>query len=83
MPRRPAGATTRPDEIGQMARVFPRMAREVAAREQHLRNEVRQLQVEIDLAKQARAVASITETDYFRALQKRAQTLRARKGEEP
>lgn len=66
----------RPDELGQLARVFQRMANEVAAREQRLRQEVEKLRIQIDEAKKAREVAEITESDYFQQLQQRARELR-------
>jgi CheY-like chemotaxis protein len=68
----------RPDELGQLARVFQRMAREVRAREQRLKQEVRQLRIEIDETRTARQVAEITETDYFQDLQKKVDKLRFR-----
>ena len=68
----------RGDELGQLARVFRRMAREVHAREQRLKQEVRQLRIEIDERRTARQVAEITETDYFQDLQKKVDTLRLR-----
>jgi two-component system cell cycle response regulator len=67
----------RPDALGQLARVFRRMAREVRAREERLERQVRELRIEVDEAKRAREVAEITETDYFRELQQRAQQLRS------
>lgn len=73
-----AEVTRRPDELGHLARVFHRMALEVYAREQRLRQEVQQLRIEIDDAKKVRQVAEITETDYFQDLRQRAQGLRAR-----
>jgi two-component system cell cycle response regulator len=79
----------RPDELGQLARVFQRMAQEVAAREQRLRKEVQQLRIVIDEQRQASAVAEITETDYFQELRRKAHVLRGRstgqtdEGEEP
>jgi DNA-binding response OmpR family regulator len=66
----------REDALGQLARVFQKMAREVHAREQSLRKQVQELRVEIDEAKKAREVAEITETDYFRDLVAKAQRLR-------
>jgi CheY-like chemotaxis protein len=66
----------RDDALGQLARVFQRMAREVAERERRLKAEVQQLRIEIDEAKAARQVAEITETDYFRDLQEKAARLR-------
>jgi two-component system cell cycle response regulator len=70
------GVAARADALGQLARVFQRMAREVAERERRLKAEVQQLRIEIDEAKAERQVAEITETDYFRDLQQRAARLR-------
>jgi HAMP domain-containing protein len=66
----------RPDEIGRLAEVFDRMAREVRAREERLRREIKELSVQIDPDKRRRQVSEITETDYFRDLQRRANELR-------
>ena len=71
----------RPDELGQLARVFRRMAREVRAREQRLKREVRQLRIEIDETRTRRQVEEITETDYFRDLQSKVDRLRLRADE--
>ena len=71
-----ADVAARPDALGQLARVFQRMAREVYAREQRLKQQVQKLRIELDEARQARQVAEITETDYFRQLQAEAQNLR-------
>ncbi len=70
------GVAARADALGQLARVFRRMAREVRAREERLQREVRELRIEIDEARQARQVAEITETDYFRRLRGQAADLR-------
>jgi DNA-binding response OmpR family regulator len=69
---------SRSDELGQLARVFQRMAREVYAREQRLKQEVHRLRIEIDERRTARQVAEITETDYFQELQRKVDTLRLR-----
>jgi CheY-like chemotaxis protein len=66
----------RGDALGQLARVFQRMAREVYQREQRLRKQVEDLRIEIDEARQNKKVAEITETDYFRALSSQADALR-------
>ena len=66
----------RGDALGQLARVFQRMAREVFERERRLKAQVQQLRIEIDETKAARKVAEITETDYFRDLQEKASRLR-------
>jgi CheY-like chemotaxis protein len=67
----------RTDALGQLTRVFQRMAHEVAQREQRLKQQVQALRIEIDQAHEASQVAEITETDYFRDLQERARDLRA------
>ena len=66
----------RPDALGQLARVFQGMAREVAAREQRLRREVQQLKIEIDEVRAARQVEEITESEYFLRLQQKVDELR-------
>jgi DNA-binding response OmpR family regulator len=68
----------RPDALGQLARVFVRMAGEVAAREAQLKQEIHELRIEIDEAQKARQVSEITETDYFHGLQQKARALRQR-----
>jgi PleD family two-component response regulator len=67
---------SRDDALGQLARVFSRMAVEVQAREARLRQQVQELRIEIDEARQAQKVAEITESDYFRDLRGRADELR-------
>lgn len=72
----------RADALGQLARVFQNMARQVYAREQSLRRQLQELQIEIDEAKKARQVAEITETEYFRDLCAKAQRLRQRQSQD-
>ncbi|HET9441789.1 MAG TPA: GAF domain-containing protein, partial [Acidimicrobiales bacterium] len=66
----------RDDALGQLARVFQGMVREVAAREQRLRREVQQLRIEIDETRAAQQVDEITESEYFRRLQAKVDQLR-------
>ena len=66
------------DDVGQLARVFARMASQVEARERTLRAEVRALKVEIDQERRRQAVEEVTETDFFRDLQQRAADMRRR-----
>lgn len=75
-----SGVAERADELGQLGRVFQRMAREVYAREQRLRQEVSELRIEIDQMKKTRQVSEITDTDYFRTLRERAQQMRESSG---
>jgi HAMP domain-containing protein len=72
----------RRDEIGRLAQVFDQMARQVRAREERMQREIRELSVQIDQTKRRKQVAEITETDYFRDLQRRAKELRGRGGRE-
>jgi CHASE3 domain sensor protein len=70
------GVAARGDALGQLARTFQRMAREVRAREERLRAQVQELRIEIDEARQAKKVAEITDTDFFKDLRGRAAELR-------
>ena len=72
--------TSRRDDLGQLARVFDRMAKEVQAREASLQRQVRELRIQIDEGKRARQVTEITETEYFRLLQEQARRLRGESG---
>ena len=51
----------------------------VRQRESTLKQQICELQIEIDEAKKARQVAEITETDYFRELSQKAQRFRERR----
>ena len=66
----------RDDALGQLARVFQRMAREVKAREDRLKQQVRELRIVIDEARQAKKVSEITESEYFQTLRGQADSLR-------
>ena len=68
----------REDELGQLARVFQRMAGEVKAREDRLRREIRTLRIEIDGGRKEEAVREVTETEVFARLASRAEALRAK-----
>ena len=70
----------RSDEIGQLARVFKHMAHEVYVREKRLKQQVRELRIEIDEAKRSKQVKEIVETDFFQDLTQKAQALRKRNG---
>lgn len=69
----------RQDELGQLARVFQKMADEVQAREKRLKQELTQLRIMVDEAKRAQAVAEIVETDYFQELESRVWEMRKRR----
>jgi len=71
--------TARGDELGQFARTFEHMAKEVYAREQRLKAQVSAMQIEIDKKKSDEQVSEITDTEFFRDLQSKAKAMRARK----
>jgi MinD-like ATPase involved in chromosome partitioning or flagellar assembly/CheY-like chemotaxis protein len=60
-----------PHKLGQLARVFQGMAREVDSREQFLQQQIQLLQVSIDEVQKQRLVAEISTTDHFQQLQHR------------
>ncbi|HEX3053069.1 MAG TPA: HAMP domain-containing protein [Aggregatilineaceae bacterium] len=68
----------RADEIGQLARVFRRMANEVFTRIERLKQQVAELKIVIDEKKLSQEVSEITNSDYFQDLQARANSLRRR-----
>jgi DNA-binding response OmpR family regulator len=67
----------RADALGQLARVFRRMALEVSAREERMRQEISALRIQIDPAREDRAVAEITESEFFQDLREQVRRLRA------
>ncbi|MFN8534293.1 MAG: HAMP domain-containing protein [Dehalococcoidia bacterium] len=69
-------STDQGDEIGQLSKVFGRMAEEVLQREARLKQQIVDLRIEIDEVRKTREVEEITGTDYFQALQARARELR-------
>lgn len=71
-----APVTQRADALGNLARVFQRMAQEVYAREQKLKQQIQELKIEIDQAKQAQKVSEITDSEYFKSLRGQADSLR-------
>jgi len=72
----PLLARSTEDEVVRLAHVFHKMAGQVRQREQTLRRQVEELRIEIDEVRRAREVAEITETEYFRQLQKKASEAR-------
>jgi methyl-accepting chemotaxis protein len=69
----------RNDELGQAARTFRQMASEVFARTQNLKQQVRELRIEIDEVKHSQQVADLVETDFFQDLQAKAKELRSQR----
>ena len=69
----------RADELGQLARVFQQMTEQVKIREAMLKQQVQELRIEIDQAKQAKQVADIVETDSFKNLKQKLKTLKSKR----
>ncbi|NOH01934.1 MAG: HAMP domain-containing protein [Chloroflexi bacterium] len=65
-------------EVGQLARVFASMAKQIYARETTSRKQVESLKIVIDEAKRKKAVEEITDNEFFQELSKRASEIRKR-----
>lgn len=64
------------DEIGNLSRLFGKMAREVIERERTLKQQVAQLKIEIDQVKKARQVEEVVSSDFFQELRVKSQEIR-------
>lgn len=71
----------RRDEFGTLAATFRRMAEEVRGRELALKEQVEQLQIRIDRARQEQQVAEITDTEFFQDLEDKAAELREKRAD--
>ncbi|RJR30305.1 MAG: HAMP domain-containing protein [Desulfobacteraceae bacterium] len=69
----------RPDEFGKLAQVFEEAVDQVKQREERFRQAIQELRVEINREQEAKQVSEITESEYFRLLSQRSQSLRARR----
>ena len=67
------------DEISALAHDFAIMVSKVYQREQTLRKQVEELRIEIDETKRHTQVREIVDTDFFRDLQSRANSMRDRR----
>jgi CRP-like cAMP-binding protein len=74
-----AEVKARADALGQLANVFDRMAKEVIGREARLNKQVMDLRIEINNTKRAREVAEITESDFFKEIERKAKAARSGK----
>lgn len=66
----------RKDELGQLSRVFQRMAQEVLDRERKMAEQLRQLKVEVNHNQRQQQVSEIENTEYFQKLQQDAKRIR-------
>jgi nitrogen fixation/metabolism regulation signal transduction histidine kinase len=64
------------DEVAILSRLFASMAAQVKARENALKKQVAELQIEIDQVKKAKDVRQIIESDYFQRLKEAARKIR-------
>lgn len=76
--RKLENVVTRQDELGQLGKVFRKMVNEVIARQQRLKQQIRDLKIEIDESRKDKEVQEIVETDYFQSLQDKAKQFRRR-----
>jgi hypothetical protein len=67
------------DYIGNLIGVFNEMAGEIKAREIKMTNTIRELELRIDKAREDRIISEITETEFFRNLEKKSAELRRMK----
>lgn len=74
--------TARSDELGQLAQVVQRMARDVYAHLQSLKQQVNKLRIEIDQAKRQAQVAQVVDSDFFQDLKSRAGEMRQQRSRE-
>jgi len=70
------GVSERDDALGLLARMFRQMATEVKQREDRLKQQVKELRIQLDVKKVEKEVTSITETAYFKNLSKMAREIR-------
>lgn len=68
--------SSRSDELGQLSRVIQSMASEVKERENRLKRQVSELQIEIDQNAKSREVEEIVESDYFKTLKAKVRSFR-------
>ncbi|MCC6804002.1 MAG: HAMP domain-containing protein [Anaerolineae bacterium] len=68
-----------PDEIGTLADVFQVMIGKVARREEKLKQQVAELQIQIDHSKRDEQVKEIVDNDFFQSLQSKAYEMRSRR----
>jgi len=81
-PAQLADVTDNTDELGMLARVFNEMALQVQQRTQKLKEEVVQLRIEIDETKRQKQVSEIVESEYFKELKEKTQTMRRKRSSE-
>lgn len=67
------------DETVVLAAVFDSMANKIRQREESLREQVAQLKIEVDEAKQSQHVQEIVDSEFFQDLRARAATMRDRR----
>ena len=71
-----------PDEIGTLADVFQVMIGKVAKREEKIKQQVAELQIQIDHSKRDEQVKEIVDNDFFQNLQSKAFEMRSRRQSE-
>jgi HAMP domain-containing protein len=72
-----AAVTGRSDELGQLSRIFQRMARELHIRTEGMKREIMQLRIEIDQVKRRDHVQEVVKSDFFKKLRAEARKQKA------
>lgn len=72
----------RTDALGQLARVFQNMAREVYAREQLLKHQIQELRIEIDQSSRKEEFDELVGTEFYAKLKEQAKALRKKRSEQ-
>jgi hypothetical protein len=70
------------DEIDTLANVFEIMIEKVARREEKLKQQVAELQIQIDHSKRDEQVKEIVDNDFFQSLQSKAYEMRSRRSQQ-
>ena len=71
------------DEIATLAATFVVMVAKVREREESLKQQVAELQIEIDEVKRQQQVGEIVDSDFFQDLRDKAKTIRRRRSQGP
>lgn len=72
----------RTDELGQLARMFQKMATQIKTREQQLKQQIEHLQVKIDQTAKDQKVAEIVQSESFQNLKQKLERMKQRRDQQ-
>jgi len=67
------------NDMQNLIGVFNDMAHEIQIREKRMKSTIRELELKIDKAKEERMVSEITETEFFKQLERKSAELRKKR----